>query len=63
MSSIHNDAKHDELVTQLETHTDHHFCISIIGSDVYTDIQAEGFTEKIALIEEIEKRLRELKTS
>jgi hypothetical protein len=58
-----NDLKHEQLVTQLEAHTDQHFCISIIGDDVYADIEVSGFTEKVAIITEIEKYLKALKQS
>ena len=65
MNSIRedNDLKHEQLVKDLETKTDQHFCISIIGDDVYADINASGFTEKIAMITEIEKWLGKLKQS
>ncbi len=57
MSIIHND-----LTKALNEKTDHHFCVSIIGGVVFVDISAEGFAEKVALIDEIEKQLEKLKS-
>jgi hypothetical protein len=53
---------HKPVTEALKQHTEHFFCVSIKDGQIFHDVSVEGFENKVAMIEEIEKLLERLKS-
>jgi hypothetical protein len=56
-----DEAKHDNLLFELELNTDHFVAVTFINGEIFVDTQVEGVTEKIAMIDQLEKVIETLK--
>lgn len=53
---------HKIITEALKQHTEHFFCVSIKDGQIFHDVSVEGFENKVAMIDEIEKLLEKLKS-
>lgn len=56
-----NEAHHNNILFDLELNTDHFVAVMFINGEIFVDTQVEGVTEKIAMIDQLEKVIEELK--